>query len=172
MPRDLARFYLALTAPEFQRTNFTEADLRWWGRPAARPWNRLATALDKLAVSDGVVLKVTEAGRPGLGWSADRLRRHYLTSGSARPRSPTRSSPSWAGWRVTGSTRTPQTDVLAQVRRLLAYAAPLLIDVTDTLVGAEVRPPIDDGSADKVTMFRLPLLPDVFDRLLPSTGAA
>ncbi|MEU9508443.1 class I tRNA ligase family protein [Micromonospora sp. NPDC048170] len=173
VPRDLARFYLTLTAPEFQRTNFTEADLQIVvDTRLVQPWNRLAAALAELNVPDGTVLPVSTAGRDRTQAMVGRLRRHYDDE---------RFSPS----AVTDTIATqldrlachridPDTvaDVLAQVQTLLAYAAPVLIDVTDTLAGAGVRLRIDDGPGDKVTMFRLPMLPATFGQPDPAAGTA
>jgi len=47
VPRDLIRFYLAATSPEFQRTNFTRdalAKVTQWR--LVKPWNRVAGKLD------------------------------------------------------------------------------------------------------------------------------
>ncbi|MFF3868868.1 class I tRNA ligase family protein [Micromonospora sp. NPDC001898] len=172
VPRDLARFYLALTAPEFQRTNFTEADLRdVVATRLVRPWNLLATALAELTIPDGAVLPVSAAGRARARVVADRLRRHYhddrFSPGGVADTIATQLD------RLARAHINPDTaaDVLAQVQTLLAYAAPILIDVTDTLAGAGVRLRIDDGSVDKVTMFRLPMLPATFDQLAPGAGA-
>ncbi|WP_428965950.1 class I tRNA ligase family protein [Micromonospora fluostatini] len=162
VPRDLARFYLALTAPEFQRTNFTEADLRAVVTTRlVRPWNRLAAALADLPVPDGTVLPVSPAGRDRCRAVADRLRRHYHDD---------RFSPSAIADtialqvdRLAQDRLGPDTaaDVLAQLRTLLGYAAPVLVDVTDTLAAAGVRLRVEEEPSDKVTVFRLPALPTV-----------
>ncbi|KPH97007.1 Methionine--tRNA ligase [Actinobacteria bacterium OV450] len=48
VPRDLIRFYLAATGPDFQRTNFTrEALARVTGERLVRPWNRIADKVDR-----------------------------------------------------------------------------------------------------------------------------
>ncbi|WP_174533559.1 class I tRNA ligase family protein [Micromonospora chalcea] len=171
VPRDLARFYLALTAPEFQRTNFTEADLRHVvDTRLVQPWNRLAGALAGLAVPDGTVLPVSTAGRTRARTVADRLSRHYRDD---------RFSPAGvADTLATQLERLARTDlhadsvadVLAQVQTLLAYAAPVLIDVTGTLAAAGVPLRIDDRPLEKVTMFRLPTLPAASDQR-PVTAA-
>ncbi|MET7400235.1 class I tRNA ligase family protein [Dactylosporangium sp. NPDC005572] len=50
VPRDVARFYLNLTAPEHARTNFSQAVLdKVVGERLVEPWNELATTLAKLA---------------------------------------------------------------------------------------------------------------------------
>ncbi|MFI8263250.1 class I tRNA ligase family protein [Streptomyces sp. NPDC085665] len=50
VPRDLIRFHLAATSPDFQRTNFTrEALARVTGERLVRPWNRVADKIDRWA---------------------------------------------------------------------------------------------------------------------------
>lgn len=52
VPRDLVRFYLALTGPEFQRTNFAAGALiKVTGQRLVRPWNRIAEALNAAGAS-------------------------------------------------------------------------------------------------------------------------
>ncbi|HEX5541037.1 MAG TPA: class I tRNA ligase family protein [Micromonospora sp.] len=163
VPRDLVRFYLSLTAPEFQRTNFTEDDLQAMVTTRlVHPWNRLATALAELPIVDGRVLPVSPAGRNRARAVADRLRRHYHDdrfSPSAIADTLATQLERLADSRIDADTA---ADVLAQLQTVLAYAAPILIDVADTLTGDGVRLQLDDGSADKVAMFRLPLLPTAF----------
>lgn len=48
VPRDLIRFYLAATSPEFQRTNFTrDALARVTGRRLVTPWNRVVDKVEQ-----------------------------------------------------------------------------------------------------------------------------
>lgn len=48
VPRDLIRFHLAATSPEFQRTDFTRAALaRVTGTRLVEPWNRVADKVDR-----------------------------------------------------------------------------------------------------------------------------
>ena len=65
MPRDLVRFFLALTAPEYQRTNFTRPTLHEvTEQRLVEPWNALAEAVSLLmAGRPGTVLATTAAGR-------------------------------------------------------------------------------------------------------------
>ncbi|HEX6498917.1 MAG TPA: class I tRNA ligase family protein [Micromonosporaceae bacterium] len=163
VPRDLARFYLALTAPEFQRANFTEADLQAVvAARLVRPWNRLATTLAALPIADGTVLPVSATGHDRARRLADRLRRHYDDE---------RFSPSAVADAVaTHLERLADSpievgtaaDVLAQLQTLLGYAAPVLVDVTGTLTAEGVRLQLQDAPPDKVVMFRLPPLPTTF----------
>jgi methionyl-tRNA synthetase len=163
VPRDLVRFYLALTAPEFQRTNFTEADLRAVVTSRLlQPWNRLATAFAGLPISPGAVLPVTRSGRDRARAVAERLRRHYHAdrfSPSAVADTIGTQLDRLAHSRIDTDTA---ADTLAQLRTLLGFAAPILVDMAGILAAAGVRLGLDDGSSDKVTMFRLPPLPAAF----------
>ena len=54
IPRDLARFYMCLSAPEHARTNFSRATLeKVAGERLVGPWNELATTLAKLTAEVG-----------------------------------------------------------------------------------------------------------------------
>ncbi|MEU7731402.1 class I tRNA ligase family protein [Streptomyces sp. NPDC040724] len=85
VPRDLIRFYLASTSPDFQRTNFTrEALEQVTGARLVRPWNRVA---DKVATWTGRgPLAVSERSRAAAGLMLNRfaaaydVRRFSLTS--------------------------------------------------------------------------------------------
>lgn len=72
VPRDVVRFYLALTSPEHQRTNFSHgALLKVAGERLVRPWNRLAetltAALNQLARPDQALpVPPIAAARAGL----------------------------------------------------------------------------------------------------------
>ncbi|KJK48233.1 methionine--tRNA ligase [Lentzea aerocolonigenes] len=61
VPRDLIRFYLASTSPEFQRTNFTRAAMaEVTSSRLVAPWNRIAAKVNALAESP---LPVSERSR-------------------------------------------------------------------------------------------------------------
>jgi len=54
VPRDIVRFYLALSAPEHARTNFDRATLaKVVGKRLVEPWNEVATLLAKLTAEVG-----------------------------------------------------------------------------------------------------------------------
>ncbi len=68
VPRDLVRFYLAMTAPEHQRTNFSRTGMvKVVSDRLIRPWNRLAASLSRLLtqhrIAPGAVLSVSAAAR-------------------------------------------------------------------------------------------------------------
>lgn len=68
VPRDLVRFYLAMTAPEHQRTNFSRSGMvKVVSDRLIRPWNQLAASLSRLMthhqIVPGAVLPVLEDAR-------------------------------------------------------------------------------------------------------------
>ncbi|MFC0430664.1 class I tRNA ligase family protein [Kutzneria buriramensis] len=66
VPRDLIRFYLSATGPEFQRTNFTRAALtKVAGTRLVEPWNRVVSKVDEI-VGLGA-LPVSERSRSAAG---------------------------------------------------------------------------------------------------------
>jgi methionyl-tRNA synthetase len=61
VPRDLIRFYLASTSPEFQRTNFTRAAMaEVTSSRLVAPWNRIAAKVNALGSTP---LPVSERSR-------------------------------------------------------------------------------------------------------------
>ena len=79
VPRDIVRFYLNLTAPEFSRTNFGRDALeKVAGQRLVTPWNELGATLAKLtahAGAEGEVLPVSARGRANAALIAERFRR-------------------------------------------------------------------------------------------------
>ncbi|MEV4558543.1 class I tRNA ligase family protein [Kitasatospora sp. NPDC049285] len=62
VPRDLMRYYLAATGPDFQRTNFTRAAMdRVCRQRLVEPWNRVADKAERHL--DARELKVSDASR-------------------------------------------------------------------------------------------------------------
>jgi methionyl-tRNA synthetase len=180
VPRDLVRFYLALTAPEFQRTSFSSAALR--GVTTAllvEPWNRLAAlAGPPPGVEAGVFLPTTEAGRRRAATIVERFRLCYelptyslsraaetvagqlgrlreaaegLAAGA--PRSAVRN-----GTAVRDGTAR-LGDLLLEIRALLACAAPILVDVAGQASAAGVELRISGEQPSRVAAFELPTLP-------------
>lgn len=169
VPRDLVRFYLSLTAPETQRTDFTVEALR--AATAARlvgPWNRLADAL-RSAVLDAEPgpQPVSDAGRTRAAVMAERFRGCY----DLRSYSPARAAETLlihldrlVG--AAGSRTEPAGDLLLEARTLLAFAAPILIDVAAEARGAgvdlsaDLRADLTTGAAStRIAPFVLPRLP-------------
>lgn len=142
VPRDIARLYLALTAPEYQRSTFSRAGLDTMAADRlVGPWNQLAGILAKAmanAGADSSRLPVSDAGRQrvalmlerfDLGYEMptfnlnrsadtvliqiDRLRRQATTlDGQGLDEQPE----AWG-------------DLFCEVKALLALASPLLIDL-------------------------------------------
>ena len=138
VPRDLVRFYLALTAPEFQRTNFSrEALERGVARELVAPWNALADALSlaRLGVDPTDQLPTTDAGRQRAAVMAGRFRACYELPDFSLTRA-AQTIAAHVGRLLAAAERAdglPATlgDLLAETRVLLAGAAPILIDVAE-----------------------------------------
>ncbi|WCH92518.1 class I tRNA ligase family protein [Streptomyces moderatus] len=167
VPRDLVRFYLALTAPEFQRTDFSTAALtEVTERRLIGPWNRLAEALDALAPAGaGSPLPTTATGRDRAAGIIERFRLTYELDGFNLGRSA--ENVVAALDRLAAAAREPRErddafgtgDLLLQVRALLACAAPLLIDAAAEATAAGVDLALDAEQPEKITPFALPRLP-------------
>jgi methionyl-tRNA synthetase len=82
--RDLVRFYLALTCPEHQRTNFSAAALtKVAGERLVEPWNRMSRALAEAVADlgiDGSVLRVPPSALGRSQAMIDRFRTCYELS--------------------------------------------------------------------------------------------
>ncbi|HKN96321.1 MAG TPA: class I tRNA ligase family protein [Pseudonocardiaceae bacterium] len=166
VPRDLVRFHLCHTAPECQRTNFTESELRErTGRLLVGPWNVLADALSALSSNDtGAALPTDAEGRRRAAALAERFALCYeMRRFSVRQVAELiathvdrLATAAWAAVREPASAG----NVFLEVRTLLAHAAPVLVDVAAELAdnGVDIDPcrPL----ADAVRAFRLPPLPD------------
>jgi methionyl-tRNA synthetase len=142
VPRDVARLYLALTAPEYQRSTFSRAGLDKMAEDRlVGPWNQLAGILAKAVANaggDSARLPVSADARQrvelmrdrfDLGYEMptfnlnrsadtvlvhiDRLRRHAVTLDG------------------TGLDEQPEAwgDLFCEVKALLAVASPILVDL-------------------------------------------
>ncbi|GAA3568767.1 class I tRNA ligase family protein [Streptomyces osmaniensis] len=167
VPRDLVRFYLALTAPEFQRTDFSTAALtEVTERRLIGPWNRLAEALNALAPAGAASpLPTSATGRDRAAGIIDRFRLTYELDGFNLGRT---AENVVAGLdRLAAAAQEPRVrdealgagDLLLQVRALLACAAPLLIDAAAEATAAGVDLALDAEQPEKITPFALPRLP-------------
>jgi methionyl-tRNA synthetase len=170
VPRDLVRFYLALTGPEHQRTNFSKDMLR--SVTSARlvePWNGL---VDELAVVLAGVdtrqpLLVTAAGRARASRILDRFRLCYELDTYSPSRAAETIVTQVARLRASaealssGLTPVEPGDLLLEVRTLLACAAPILIDVAEQATADGVKLSLSTEHPDAVAAFRLPTLPGV-----------
>ena len=167
VPRDLVRGYLALTAPEYQRTNFSRAAMRQVvTRRLVDPWNGLADAL-ALCLMDAdtaTPLPTSERGRRDSAAVLARFRLCYELPGFSM----TRAAETVAGQvdralaaAGTGTGTGLPGDVLLRARAVLAGAAPILTDVAAEAVAAGVDLGLSDASARPaaVAAFRFPRLP-------------
>jgi methionyl-tRNA synthetase len=139
--RDPVRLYLALTAPEYQRTTFSRAGLDKVARERlVEPWNRLAEALAKAAANaaGSVVLPVSDAGRAMAATMLARFDFHYEMPNYSLNRCAdtilsqiARLSRLATGLDGRGFDEEPAGwgDLILQVRALIALSAPILIDL-------------------------------------------
>jgi methionyl-tRNA synthetase len=175
VPRDLVRLYLALTAPEYQRTTFSRAGLAKVveGRLVG-PWNRLAGTLGKAvanAGSNGARLPVSAEARARSATMLERFDTSYEMPSYSLSRSADtilvqierlgRQAARLDGQDITADLE-GWGDLFSEVRALLALAAPILIDL-----GAAARQAggfdgvLAPGAFDvaEVWLFTPPLLP-------------
>lgn len=143
VPRDLIRFYLAVTSPEFQRTNFTrEAMDQVTGSRLVQPWNRVADRAD--AWADHGPLPVSERSRAAAARMLERFAAAYDTRRFSLTAAAFTLSEQLARldhWEVSAD---EAGDFCHEVDVFLRCAAPLLIDlaaqaVPDGAIPAEPR---------------------------------
>ncbi|MFH7597119.1 class I tRNA ligase family protein [Streptomyces racemochromogenes] len=168
VPRDLVRFYLALTAPEHSRTNFSRAALDSLASSRlVEPWNRLAGRVAELldGVAEGTRLPVSDTGAERAGIIVDRFRAHYELSSFSLHRASDLVVVyldrllKQAG-RTTAGDLPATGDLLLSVRALLACAAPLLVDLAERAeaAGMDLSLPGRFTAATPVPALRLPTL--------------
>ncbi|MEU4215435.1 class I tRNA ligase family protein [Actinoplanes sp. NPDC026623] len=168
VPRDLVRFYLALTGPECQRTNFDRAALTGViERRLVRPWNALSDALS-LALSGVDIrspLPVTVAGQA----RAELLRQRFRACYELADYSPARAAETVLSnlGRMRAAAEALDRgehggtigDLLLEIRTLLAGAAPILADAAAEAADDGVDLRFDRTQPGAVPAFLLPLLP-------------
>ncbi|WP_440901434.1 class I tRNA ligase family protein [Actinosynnema sp.] len=181
VPRDLVRFYLALTAPEFQRTNFSREQLHSvTTRRLVDPWNALAdtTSLVLGGVVDGTALPTTEAGRRRATAMDERFRLCYELPGFTLGRAAETAITQLARLRALAETVDPARnghsptapgDLLLEARTLLAWTAPILVDTAERLTGLGVDLALGGRPATEVPAFRFPRLPATDSPTRPTT---
>jgi methionyl-tRNA synthetase len=142
VPRDVARLYLALTAPEHQRTTFSRAGLAKVAEERLTgPWNRLAGMLGKAvanAASSDAPLPVSAAARSRVAALLARFDTSYEMPGYSLTRSAetvlvqierlARRAAALDG-RHTDADPSAWGDLFLEVKALLAAASPILIDL-------------------------------------------
>jgi methionyl-tRNA synthetase len=128
VPRDLIRYYLAATGPDFQRTNFTrDAMAKVTGERLLDPWNRVAEKAGRF--TGGGALPVSEASRQAAARMVARFaggydqRRFSLTAAAFTL---TEQLARLDRWEVTAA---DAGDFCHQVDVFLRCAAPLLVDL-------------------------------------------
>jgi methionyl-tRNA synthetase len=166
VPRDLVRFYLALTAPEYQRTNFSREDLeRATTRHLVEPWNALADALSlaQLGADPAGRLPTTAAGRRRAAVMVERFRACYALPTFSMTRAAETVVAHLGRLRraaehVDGR---PEAlgDLLLETRALLSGAAPILVDVTGAAKAAGVDVNLHAAPVREIASFPLRRLP-------------
>ncbi|HEV2887562.1 MAG TPA: class I tRNA ligase family protein [Jatrophihabitans sp.] len=161
MPRDLVRFYLALTAPEYQRTNFTQQALREvTEQRLVEPWNALAEAISLLmADRSGTTLATTPAGRARAALMLARLRGCYELGSYSVARAAETIIDQLARLRTAAEDGPAEPgDLLLEARTLLAGAAPILIGLAEQAIAAGLELDLTAEPAGSVPAFELPRL--------------
>ena len=180
VPRDLVRFYLALTAPEYERTNFSRTALdNVTSRRLVEPWNGLARTMSSAItrMQTSAPLPVTAAGRRRSTGIIERFRLCYALPNCSQAGAAAaivaelvrlRASAEVLDGARAGDPVQPG-DLLLEIRTLLACAAPILIDVATEAAAAGVDLSLVDAHAhpESIAAFRLPRLPDA-DRAEPA----
>ena len=142
VPRDPARLYLALTAPEYQRTTFSRTGLEKVTRERlVEPWNRLAERLAKAtanAANSSAALPVSAQGQDLAATMLARFDFNYEMPNYSLNRCAEmilnqigRLGRLAAGLDGRGFDAEPTAwgDLILQVRALVALSAPILIDL-------------------------------------------
>jgi methionyl-tRNA synthetase len=143
VPRDVSRLYLALTAPEYQRTTFSRAGLdRVAEVRLVGPWNELALTLREATAAcvNGTPLAVSGAARRRVSSMLTRFDLGYAMPTYNLNRSAETVLAQVARLRRRASALQgtvpadqPETwgDLYYEVKALLALASPILIDLSD-----------------------------------------
>ncbi|GAA2822848.1 class I tRNA ligase family protein [Kribbella solani] len=160
VPRDVARLYLALTAPEYQRSTFSRAGLdKLAEERLVGPWNQLAGSLAKAVANagdDSIRLPVSPGARERVATMLERFDLGYEMPTFNLNRSAEtvlvhieRLRQRAAVLDGVGLDEHPEAwgELFLEVKVLLASASPLLID----LVAAAQEAGVFDGSGVLVT---------------------
>jgi methionyl-tRNA synthetase len=142
VPRDVARLYLALTAPEYQRSTFSRTGLdKMAEERLVGPWNQLAGTLAKAVANagdDSTRLPVSPAARGRVAVMLERFDLGYEMPTFNLNRSADtvlvhidRLRRRAAVLDETGLDEAPEAwgDLFCEVKALLALASPILIDL-------------------------------------------
>ncbi|MFC4031270.1 class I tRNA ligase family protein [Streptomyces polygonati] len=130
VPRDLIRYYLAATAPDFQRTNFTrEAMTKVVGSRLVGPWNRVAEKAGAFAGRGALPVSErsrTAAARMLARFAASYDPRRFSLTGAAFTL--TEQLARLDAWEVTDA---DAGDFCHETDLFLRCAAPLLVDLAE-----------------------------------------
>jgi methionyl-tRNA synthetase len=173
VPRDLIRFYLALSCPENQRTNFSRGAMdKVVDQRLVTPWNQLAEVLNK--VTGGVTgeLPVTAEARIRATAVAARFRACYELDGYSLTRAADLIVAQVdrllrAAQALDPSTATASgalADLFLEMRTLISCAAPIMIDLGaagGAAGGFECRLDEQATRVSTVRPFRVPAVPAV-----------
>jgi methionyl-tRNA synthetase len=144
VPRDVIRFYLALTCPEHQCTNFSRTALdKVTAQRLVEPWNRLSGLLGKAVAAGGVgaSLPVSAAARGRAAAMLERFRACYELDGFSLTRAAElvvvqldrlqrrASQLDGLDGPRDGAASKQLGDLFLEVKVLLAGASPILIDL-------------------------------------------
>lgn len=170
VPRDLVRCYLALTGPEYQRTNFDRSALSTVTiRRLVEPWNALADAANH-ATTRAVARRpvpVSPAGRARAELLRERFRGCYELADFSPARAAEILLSSLGRLRgraealARGTACEGLGDLLAELYALLAGAAPILVDVAAQVAAQGVDLRFDSPPAADIPPFIVPTLPAV-----------
>lgn len=176
VPRDIARFYLNLTAPEHSRTNFSRAALdKVVGERLVGPWNELATTLAKLTAEvggDGQPLPVSPHTPARAAAMVSRFRLCFELPSFSLSRAADLIVQNVERLRIHAQRALadkPDRDTLAvrlgdlflQLRTLIGCASPILIDLAERAARAgdfEPRMSADACDVTYTTAFAVPSL--------------
>ncbi|MGH2941885.1 MAG: class I tRNA ligase family protein, partial [Solirubrobacteraceae bacterium] len=149
VPRDLIRFYLALTCPEHQRTNFSRTALdKITAQRLVEPWNRLADLLGEAVAAAGGgagALPVSAAARGRAAAMLERFRACYELGGFSMARAADlvvvqldrlQRRAAQLGGAQAGSGLEQLGDLFLEVNALVAGASPITIDLAAAVARA------------------------------------
>jgi methionyl-tRNA synthetase len=176
VPRDIARFYLNLTAPEHSRTNFSRAALeKVAGERLVGPWNDLAATLAKLTAEAGAEDEPLPVSAEARGYAAVIVERFSLClqlSSFSLSRAADLIVQNVARLRQQADRAAEQGldrdalrlrlgDLYLQLRALITSASPILIDLAAEAArvgGFEPRMAADAFDVATTTPFPVPAL--------------
>lgn len=173
VPRDLVRFYLASTGPEFQRTNFERATMaRVVTTRLVEPWNELARAVADAvaALPGGTTLPTTERGRGRARVMVERTKLCFRLAHFSLGRATETILTQLDRLRTAAANLDGEAalgDLLLELRTLLACAAPFLVDTTEC-----AATDLDAPLPRRIAPFVFPPLPTFSDHAAPASEEA